>query len=83
MPLAIQAHQRYGPDAFSTFSFLEDLVQTAETFQWIIGEIERIGESTEEREHNYRFALVRALRKGNFDLQKQYLDTIQSLHIVG
>ena len=27
MPLVIQAHQRYGLDAFSTFSFLIDLVQ--------------------------------------------------------
>ena len=79
MPLVIQAKQLYGLDAFSTFSFLIDLVQTSESFEWIIGEIERIGENTREREHRYRSALVRALREGNFDLQKQYRSTIQSL----
>ena len=64
MPLVIQAIQLYGLDAFSTFSFLIDLVQNSETFQWIIGEIERIGEHTQEREHRYRSALVRRFVKG-------------------
>ena len=79
MTLVIQAIQLYGLDAFSTFSFLIDLVQTSETFEWIIGEIVRTDENTREREHRYRSALVRALREGNVDLQKQYLGTIQSL----
>ena len=79
MPLVIQAKQLYGLDAFSTFSFLIDLAQNSETFEWIIGEIERIGEHTQEREHRYRSALVRALREGNFDLQRQYRSTILSL----
>jgi hypothetical protein len=79
MPLVIQAHQRYGLDAFSTFSFLIDLVQTAETFEWIIREIERIGDDTAIRSRGYRFALVMALREGDFDLQKQHQGTIQSL----
>ncbi len=79
MPLVIQAKQRYGLDAFSTFSFLIDLVQNSATFEWIIGEIKRLGEVTHEREHRYRSALVRALREGNFDLQKLYLGRIQSL----
>ena len=79
MPLVIQAKQRYGLDAFSTFSFLIDLVQTSATFEWTIGEIKRIGEVTHEREHRYRSALVKALREGSFDLQKLYLGRIQSL----
>jgi hypothetical protein len=79
MPLVIQAKQLYGLDAFSTFSFLIDLVQTSETFEWIIGEIVRTDENTREREHRYRSVLVRALREGNVDLQKQYLGRIQSL----
>ena len=79
MPLVIRAIQLYGLGAFSTFSFLIDLVQNSATFEWIIGEIKRIGESTRELEHRHRSALVRALREGNVDLQKQYLGTIQSL----
>lgn len=79
MPLVIQAIQRYGLDAFGTFSFLIDLVQTSETFQWIIGEIERIGDTAERRAYGYRSALITALREGNFDLQRQHFGTIQSL----
>jgi hypothetical protein len=79
MPLVIQAKELYGLDAFSTFSFLIDLVQNSETFEWIIEEIERTGEHTQEREHRYRSALVTALREGNFDLQRQYRSTILSM----
>jgi hypothetical protein len=37
MPLVIQAVEEHGwDDAFGTYSFLDDLVQTEETLRWVI-----------------------------------------------
>jgi hypothetical protein len=36
MPLAIQAFEQYGLDAFEIMTFLQGLVQTDETIDWLI-----------------------------------------------
>ena len=48
MPLVIQAMDRYGLDAFSIYSF--DLAQTSDTVAWLVQEIERVGEGSDERD---------------------------------
>ncbi len=53
MSLAIQAFERYGLDAFSSFSVLNELAQTSESILWLVKEIEHVGESTEEKEINF------------------------------
>jgi len=83
MSQAIQAFERYGLDAFSTFSFLSELAQTSESILWLVKEIERVGESTEEKEINFAASLRRVLRRSDTDLLMQHFDTIQSMQHLG
>jgi SEC-C motif len=77
MPLVIQAIDRFGHDAFSIYSF--DLAQTSDTVAWLVQEIERVGEGSDEREGDYACSLRRALRQTDPDLLKQHFATIDSL----
>ena len=78
MPLLIQAIDRYGLDAFSIYSC--DLAQTSDTIVWLMKEIERVGEGSNERESEYAHSLQRALRQTDPNLLKQHFATIDSLH---
>ena len=77
MPLVIQAIDRYGLDAFSIYSF--DLAQTNDTVAWLVKEIERVGEGSDERHRDYAYSLRRALRRSDPELLKQHFATIDSL----
>ena len=77
MPLVIQAFDRYGLDAFSIYSF--ELVQTSDSIVWLMKEIERVGEGSNERECEYARSLQRALRQSDPNLLKQHFATIDSL----
>ena len=79
MPLAIQAVERYGRDAFVVPTFLENLLQTDATVAWLIQEIERVGASTDEREDRYASALVTALCHADPAVLKQHEATIQAM----
>ena len=78
MPLAIQAFERFGLEAFEIYSFLEGLVQTDETVAWLIREIRRIGSRTGEREVRYRDALIDGLRRANPAVLKRHEPAIQA-----
>ena len=58
MPLVIQAFDRYGLDAFSIYSF--ELAQTSDSIVWLMKEIERVGEGSNERECEYARSLQQA-----------------------
>lgn len=79
MPLAIQAFDRYGLDAFDVYSFMEGLVQTDDTVAWLIKEIERGGSSTSERDARYGAALVNAVRHADAVVLKRHESLIQSM----
>jgi HEAT repeat protein len=83
MSLAIQACERYGLDAFSSFSVVIDLAQTSESILWLVKEIERVGESIEEKEINFAASLRRVLRRSDTDLLMQHFDAIQSMQHLG
>jgi hypothetical protein len=79
MPLAIQAFEKYGPDAFEILSFLQSLAQTGETVDWLIREIERVGPGKDERGAGYVEALVAALRHADPGVLKSRDVTIQAM----
>src|ERR1700735_2271200 len=62
MPLVIQAIEKLGFDnAFETYSFLEDLVQTDETVRWLIQQLTNLGQPTNEKEAEPVLAYISAL----------------------
>jgi hypothetical protein len=79
MPLAIQAFEQYGLDAFEILSFLHSLVQTDETVSWLIREIERVGPGDNEREAGYAEVLVAALRHADPLILERQEPTIQGM----
>ena len=83
MTQAIEAFQRYGFDAFGTFSFLIELQQSSESIVWLVNEIERVGESTEEQEREFASSLQRVLRQSDPELLKQHFETICSMQHLG
>ena len=65
MPQVIQAIEKFGfENAFQTYSFLEDLVQTDETVRWLIRQLTNLGQPTNEKEAEpvlaYNAALIHA-----------------------
>ena len=83
MTQAIEAFQRFGLDAFGTFSFLIELQQSSESIAWLVNEIERVGESTEEQEREFASSLQRVLRQSDPELLKQHFETIRSMLHLG
>jgi hypothetical protein len=79
MPLAIRAFEPYGLDAFEILTFLQSLVQTDETVDWLVREIERVGPGHDEREAGYRDALVAALRHADPDVLKSHGAAIRAM----
>lgn len=74
MPLVIQAIEHYGwAEAFEVYSFLDDLVQTEETFRWLLTERKRLGMPPNEREANYAAALSSALVHADPALLQRHL----------
>jgi len=62
MPLVIQAIEKFGFDnAFETYSFLEDLVQTDDTVRWLIQQLSKLGQPTNEKEAEPILAYISAL----------------------
>jgi len=79
MPLAIQAVERRGLDAFEIPTFFQSLKQTDATFAWLIQEIERVGSSTDEREESYTSALVAALSNADPAVLKNHEVTMKAM----
>ena len=79
MPLAIQAFEQYGIDAFEILSFLHSLAQTDDTVGWLIREIERVGPGDNEREAEYVEALFAALRQADPGVLKSHEPKIQGM----
>ena len=78
MPLAIQAIERHGQDAFETYSFLTQLAQSEQTVAWLIREIERVGEV--QRETHYATSLVAALQHADAALLERHESALDSMH---
>jgi hypothetical protein len=79
MPLAIQAFEQYGLDAFEILTFLQGLVQTDDTVDWLVREIERVGPGQDDREAGYRDALVAALRHADPGVLKSHGAKIKAM----
>lgn len=79
MPLAIQAIERYGHEAFGTFLHLRSLVQTDATLTWLIEEIERSGPSSEDFDAHYFTSLVSALRYADPAILKRHEPSIAEM----
>ena len=79
MPLVIDAISRYGLNAFLSFTFLQELVQTDESVAWFIAEIERTHSFEDERETAYHTALIDGLRHADPHLLKEHEHRIQSM----
>jgi hypothetical protein len=77
MPLVIQAFEQFGLEAFETFSFLDDLVQTDESVAWLIREIKRINPDADEHSSNLFTGSVAALRHADTAALKPHSATIE------
>jgi hypothetical protein len=62
MPLVIQTIEQFGfNSAFSTHSFLKDLVQTDETVRWLLQQLGKAGQTADEKDAERTLAYVSAL----------------------
>jgi hypothetical protein len=79
MPLVIQAFEQFGPEAFESFTFLDDLVQSDESVAWLIREVERVDPDEGDRSSNYFIGCVAALRHADAKALKPHEAAIESL----
>ena len=83
MPLVIQAIDRHGwDDAFGTYSFIGNLVQTEETVRWAIDRLEQPGQPDNEEEAGLTSWLLDALTNGDPNLIQAHEDRIMELDAV-
>lgn len=61
MPLVILAIEKYGFENALTHTFVEDLVQTDETVRWLIQQLSKLGEATNEKEAEPIMAYISTL----------------------
>jgi len=79
MPLAIQAIAKFGWEEFEATSFLRDLVQTDETVDWLIQEIEQLDPAASEQAAAYADTLVSALRRADPAVLKRFQPAIERM----
>ena len=80
MPLVIQAIEKYGFDnAFSTYSFLKNLVQTDETVSWLIRQLTTLGQPTNEKEAEPVLAYFPALVHADPAVLKRHESEIMAM----
>jgi len=80
MPLAIQVIEQHGWDeAFEFYSFMEDLVQTDETVLWLIAQIKKYVQTTDEDERRYAHLASKGLVQAETTILERHYAEIISL----
>lgn len=80
MPLAIQAIEQYGwRDAFESYTFIHDLVQTDETVFWLIDQIKKIADFEGDEEGCYANGITKGLVDANATILEHYKAEIHDL----
>ncbi len=83
MPLVIEAIEQYGwNDAFEAYAFLDDLVQTEDTLQWLIQQLGQANPPTSEREAQPILAASTALIHADPVLLERHRDQVMGLEIL-
>ncbi len=84
MPLAIQAIDRYGwKDAFESYSFIHDLVQTDETVLWLIDQIKQIDDFEGDEEGCYANGITKGLIYADATILERHKAEIHDLTQLG
>ena len=79
MLLVIQAIETFGFDNALTHTFVEDLVQTDETVRWLIQQLSKLGEPTNEKEAEPVMAYISALIHADPGILKNHESEIMAL----
>jgi len=80
MPLVIQAIEKHGfENAFSSYSFLEEIVQTDETVRWLIQQLDRLEPPTNAKEADPILAYISALTHADPTVLKNHESEIMAL----
>src|SRR6185437_11943144 len=80
MPLVIQAIEKNGfENAFSAYSFLNDLVQTDETVRWLIEQLDQLAPPANEKEAEPILAYISALTHADPTVLKSHESEILAL----
>ena len=80
MPLVIQAIDKFGfENAFDTYSFMQDLVQTDETARWLIQQLTKLGQPANEKEAEPVLAYISALIHADPGILKNHESEIMAL----
>ena len=84
MPLAIQVIEQYGwGDGFEFYSFVEDLVQTDETVLWLIAQVKKYAQATDEAERRYAHFASKGLVQADIEILKRHHAEIIRLRRIG
>ena len=84
MPLAIQAIEQYGwKDAFKSYSFIHELVQTDETVLWLIDQIKHIDDFEGDEEGCYANGITKGLVDANVAILERHKAEIHNLTQLG
>src|SRR5476649_1701050 len=82
MPLVIQAIEKFGfDDAFETYAFMKNLVQTDETVRWLIQQLKNLGQPANEKEAEPILAYISALVHADPGILKNHESEIMALEI--
>src|SRR6185312_7614131 len=80
MPLVIQAIEKHGfENAFSSYSFLKEIVQTDETVRWLIQQLDRLEPPTNAKEADPILAYISALTHADPTVLKTHESEIMAL----
>ncbi len=80
MPLVIQAIEKHGFDnAFSAYSFFNEIVQTDATVRWLIGQLDQLGPPANEKEAEPILAYISALIHADPAVLKNHKSQILAL----
>jgi hypothetical protein len=80
IPLAIRAIELYGwKDAFEFYSFMSELPQTNETVLWLVRQLKRFGDSTDEDERRYAHATTQGLIHADAAILERHQSEILNL----
>jgi hypothetical protein len=82
MPVAIQAIEKYGfDDAFQTYFFLENLVQTDESVSWLIRQLKTLGQPRNDKEAKPILAYMSALVHADPAVLKSHESEIMAMEL--
>jgi hypothetical protein len=80
MPLVIQVIEQEGwKDAFESYCFIEDLVQTDETVQWLAGQIKQVADLEGDDADRYSRAITKGLVHADVNVLRRHEEQLINL----